>query len=745
MEPNRCSVLVVDRSCIEQKYQPSDSVNLCSSNSFKAPSGDRCTCEVNNNQDIDALIKTFLTIFAEVITVPSGTKALSELKNRKVGCPPTIILIDIDHTESISRDTYARRESFLAMTDGVSLAEIHTTKDTLYGLELLRYITLEISRGALEQVIPIVCSFNENSEFMLDCLKKGAADYLLKPIRPEVAKTMFLHIHRLEYPRHLIRRSLNFRERLDEIFVKDKWLNDTIIQYYTPLSSIDLSYFPRLNSAAEIERTNQLKKMLTEWEFDSHNLSDDDLLRCVVIIFEHAMELDELKDLNVSTEQLHRFLLAIRQAYHDSNPYHNFTHAVDVLQAMFYFLCEMDLIPTFFSVGYKRRGNSCNQQRYRPNDLLRDSDAFALLLASIGHDVGHPGVNNGFLVNTRTPLAQIYNDKSVLENFHVMTLFNLMQKYGFKIYDNCLKYSEFRKVVVNAILATDMQLHFNYVKDIKGQRLRFESPNFELSKVEEEKSIIVGALIKCADISNTARPYHIAESWSNVLLQECSCQGDLERKLGIPVGPLNDRNTSQTDSQIDFINACAMPLFQSVSELIPEMNFTVTFLESNRKTWSDKKKNAGTDNRPSRHNSSGNDSGVIVSLDSRQNSPIVAVPAARIMQHQSSLSYLRPIPNLLDGPGSEAHSDVLSTTGASDAPIIQQTGGHSRRRSIIATMKQALAYYAVAFNNRSICKACLLKVLDSYLNPYFITALFVPPTIYFPEHQLESSGKMFQE
>jgi len=30
-------------------------------------------------------------------------------------------------------------------------------------------------------------------------------------------------------------------------------------------------------------------------------LSDDDLLRCVVIIFEHAMELDELKELNVST------------------------------------------------------------------------------------------------------------------------------------------------------------------------------------------------------------------------------------------------------------------------------------------------------------------------------------------------------------------------------------------------------------------------------------------------------------
>jgi hypothetical protein len=56
-----------------------------------------------------------------------------------------------------------------------------------------------------------------------------------------------------------------------------------------------------LNSASEIERTNVLKKKLTDWEFDSHKLSDDDLMRCVVIIFEHAMELDELRELKIST------------------------------------------------------------------------------------------------------------------------------------------------------------------------------------------------------------------------------------------------------------------------------------------------------------------------------------------------------------------------------------------------------------------------------------------------------------
>jgi len=34
-------------------------------------------------------------------------------------------------------------------------------------------------------------------------------------------------------------------------------------------------------------------------------------------------------------------------------------------------------------------------------DFLRPEDIFALLVASIGHDVGHPGVNNMFLVCDR--------------------------------------------------------------------------------------------------------------------------------------------------------------------------------------------------------------------------------------------------------------------------------------------------------------------------------------------------------
>lgn len=37
-----------------------------------------------------------------------------------------------------------------------------------------------------------VCSDNESAKFMLQCIQEGAADYVLKPLREDVLKTMFL-------------------------------------------------------------------------------------------------------------------------------------------------------------------------------------------------------------------------------------------------------------------------------------------------------------------------------------------------------------------------------------------------------------------------------------------------------------------------------------------------------------------------------------------------------------------------
>jgi hypothetical protein len=95
---------------------------------------------------------------------------------------------------------------------------------------------------------------------------------------------------------------------------------------------------------------------------------------------------------------LYHFIFDICNSYHSANPYHNFRHAVDVLQANYYFLCKIGAIEPMClgSIPKDTQERIINPQI---KDLLDPLDIFALLMASIGHDVGHPGVNNTFMVS----------------------------------------------------------------------------------------------------------------------------------------------------------------------------------------------------------------------------------------------------------------------------------------------------------------------------------------------------------
>ena len=85
-------------------------------------------------------------------------------------------------------------------------------------------------------------------------------------------------------------------------------------------------------------------------------------------------------------------------------PYHSSTHAADVLQHSYHMITQTHL------------GLS-----------LTDLDMLILLVAAAVHDYGHPGVSNQYLSTTFSPLALQYNDKNVLESYHIASIFLLMQ------------------------------------------------------------------------------------------------------------------------------------------------------------------------------------------------------------------------------------------------------------------------------------------------------------------------------
>ena len=86
-----------------------------------------------------------------------------------------------------------------------------------------------------------------------------------------------------------------------------------------------------------------------------------------------------------------------------------------------------------------------------------------MCIAALGHDLGHTGVQNTFLVNSNDPLALLYNDKSVLESMHASRLFSVLQKAsgcGLFASLSAEEFRELRKLMIGAIMATDLSQHF---------------------------------------------------------------------------------------------------------------------------------------------------------------------------------------------------------------------------------------------------------------------------------------------
>ena len=57
---------------------------------------------------------------------------------------------------------------------------------------------------------------------------------------------------------------------------------------------------------------------------------------------------------------------------------------------------------------------------------MENLENLSALIVSFGHEVGHPGLNNRFLVNNLEEMAIAYNDISVLKNMYVSIIFSTM-------------------------------------------------------------------------------------------------------------------------------------------------------------------------------------------------------------------------------------------------------------------------------------------------------------------------------
>lgn len=86
---------------------------------------------------------------------------------------------------------------------------------------------------------------------------------------------------------------------------------------------------------------------------------------------------------------------------------------------------------------------------------------FAVVFSALVHDVEHTGLTNSELIETKAEVAATYKNKSVAEQYSIDRAWSLLMEDRFKIFRRCIysnlqELERFRKLIVNAVIATDI-------------------------------------------------------------------------------------------------------------------------------------------------------------------------------------------------------------------------------------------------------------------------------------------------
>mmetsp|Transcript_13958 Transcript_13958/g.32370 ORF Transcript_13958/g.32370 Transcript_13958/m.32370 type:complete len:341 (+) Transcript_13958:50-1072(+) len=299
------------------------------------------------------------------------------------------------------------------------------------------------------------------------------------------------------------------------------------------------------------------KKELDKLSFDALSFSSDDLVHLTLEMF---TALGFPSKVNVSLLKLKKFVLCVRTCMFD-NPYHNWFHAFDVMQTTYCLAINSGMTKT-----------------------LLDIELFALIVSALCHDLEHPGVNNPFLVASRSDLATLYNDRSVLENHHCCRAFQLMLHSEIQLLSDFASadYTVFRSVVLNNILATDMARHGEYTTKLK----RLTEAGTPLEERHLDSQFAMEVIIKCADTSNVLKPFDIAKKWAMRVTDEFFVQGDKERAAHMPLTPMCDRTSQgRVALQKGFVDFVIGPFYKLVADAMPPLHESFTLLWRNREEW----------------------------------------------------------------------------------------------------------------------------------------------------------------
>jgi len=357
--------------------------------------------------------------------------------------------------------------------------------------------------------------------------------------------------------------------------------------------------------------------LVDSWDFDVLKLSKLTNNHPVQVLGLFLfVEFDLLSTFSIEFEVAEAFLQHVERGYHKV-PYHNNMHAADVTQSL----------NVLLQLGLAKR--------------LSELELLAILIAALCHDLGHRGFSNDYLVARQDPEALTYSDRHVNEMGHCASTFRIMKQDEANILKSlsATQFRRVREIVVDCILATDMQGHMALLHDwaalldklpVKNSApssaaatqsatsggkapavdvaadVAADAANGVTDEVVERERRLLGMpapmmlklALHTADLSNAFKSLEQSLRWQDRILHEFFTQGDRQRRQGMTISPLCDRTVvAIPDAQMGFIDFIARPTAEALGHVI-DLKEALRNLGSNREFWHARKQAAAAEEDP---------------------------------------------------------------------------------------------------------------------------------------------------
>jgi hypothetical protein len=290
--------------------------------------------------------------------------------------------------------------------------------------------------------------------------------------------------------------------------------------------------------------------------FDASALEEDQL---------EQMALEMILNLNISiieTEWIKSFVFHCKSFYRKNNPFHNFRHALMVLDAGIKIIKDSKLL----------------ERQY-----LSECVVFAVILACLGHDLDHRGKTNRFEAQFKSELFQKYGDKATLEKHHLNILLGIIDNLRLSDYLSSEDMQIVVQVLEKCVMSTDLCVHHQIIAEFESI---FEN---ESNRKDFNIQIVLSCIIvHLADLSNHVRNVKVSQKWSFLCNQEFSAQisEEKERNYEISKNLYADNVHKLVENELEFLRSFVRPLWASYVRYFPEMQYALDQISVLEQEWS---------------------------------------------------------------------------------------------------------------------------------------------------------------